>query len=72
MPACSASFHLLIAGGAVWKVTGGKWLWNIGGIEYCVFWAICCLIVAMHDSAHDAMPLPADSDSRSVGKEYCQ
>jgi putative oxidoreductase len=46
---------LMIAGGAVWKVTGGKWLWNIGGHEYCVFWAICCLIVAMHYSA-DAMP----------------
>ena len=47
--------HLMIAGGAVWKVTGGKWLWNIGGHEYCVFWAICCLIVAMHYSAN-AMP----------------
>jgi putative oxidoreductase len=40
--------HLLVAGGAVWKVTKGKWLWNIGGYEYCLFWAICCLIVAMH------------------------
>jgi putative oxidoreductase len=42
--------HLLVAGGAVWKVTKGKWLWNIGGYEYCLFWAICCLIVAMHYS----------------------
>jgi putative oxidoreductase len=40
--------HLLVAAGAVWKVTDGKWLWNIGGYEYCVFWAICCLVVAMH------------------------
>ena len=40
--------HLLIAAVAVWRVTKGKWLWNIGGYEYCVFWAICCLIVAMH------------------------
>ena len=39
--------HLLIAAAAVWKVTKGKWLWNIGGYEYCVFWAICCLIVSM-------------------------
>jgi len=23
-------------------------LWVIGGIEYCVFWAFCCLAVAMH------------------------
>src|SRR5262245_1665150 len=40
--------HLLVAGAAVWKVTGGKWLWNIGGYEYCVFWAISCLVVALH------------------------
>jgi putative oxidoreductase len=42
--------HLLVAAGAVWKVTNHKWLWNIGGCEYCVFWAICCLVVAMHYS----------------------
>jgi len=42
-----AFVYLLVAAAAVWKVTGGKWLWNIGGYEYCVFWAICCLIVAM-------------------------
>ena len=40
--------HLLVAAAAVWRVTNGKWLWNIGGNEYCVFWAICCLVVAMH------------------------
>jgi putative oxidoreductase len=40
--------HLLVAAGAVWTVTKGKWLWNIGGYEYCLFWAICCLIVAMY------------------------
>jgi putative oxidoreductase len=43
-----AFLHLLVAAVSVWRVTGGKWLWNIGGYEYCVFWAICCLIVAMH------------------------
>jgi putative oxidoreductase len=42
-----AAIHLMVAAVAVWKVTG-KWLWNIGGAEYCVFWAICCLVVAMH------------------------
>ena len=47
-PGAIACVHLLIAGAAVWKVTKGKWLWNIGGYEYCLFWAICCLIVAMH------------------------
>jgi putative oxidoreductase len=40
--------HLLVAMFFVWKVTRGKWLWNIGGCEYCLFWAICCLIVAMN------------------------
>jgi putative oxidoreductase len=39
--------HLLLALSFVWKVTKGKWLWNIGGYEYCLFWAICCLVVAM-------------------------
>ena len=23
------------------------WLWNLGGMEYCVFWAIACVAVAM-------------------------
>jgi len=46
--AAIACIHLLVAAAAVWKVTGGKWLWNIGGYEYCVFWAISCLVVAMH------------------------
>ncbi|HEX3939699.1 MAG TPA: DoxX family membrane protein [Xanthobacteraceae bacterium] len=53
-----ACIHLLIAAAAVWKVTNCKWLWNIGGFEYCVFWAICCLIVAMHYSAESMSFLP--------------
>jgi putative oxidoreductase len=43
-----AAFHLAVAAIAVYRVTGGKWLWNIGGYEYCLFWAICCVVVAMH------------------------
>jgi len=42
-----AAFHLAVATVAVYRVTG-KWLWNIGGCEYCLFWAICCIVVAMH------------------------
>jgi putative oxidoreductase len=42
-----AAVHLSIAGVAVAKVTGGKWLWNIGGYEYCLFWAISCVVVAL-------------------------
>ena len=46
---CAAimTFHLLVAATGVYKVTK-KWLWNIGGFEFCLFWAICCWIVAMH------------------------
>ena len=39
---------LLVAAWAVWRYRQGKWLWNIGGYEYCLFWAICCAVVAMH------------------------
>ena len=39
--------HLLVAGAAVYVVSKGKWLWNTGGFEYCVFWAICCAAVAI-------------------------
>ncbi len=43
-----SAVHLVVAAIAVYRVTGGKWLWNIGGNEYCIFWAICCVVVAMH------------------------
>jgi putative oxidoreductase len=39
--------HLLVAAAATYKVKK-CWIWVIGGVEYCVFWAICCLVVAMH------------------------
>ena len=39
--------HLLVAAAATYKVKN-CWIWVIGGVEYCVFWAICCLVVAMH------------------------
>jgi putative oxidoreductase len=43
-----AAVHMSVASAAVYRVTGGKWLWNIGGCEYCLYWAICCVVVAMH------------------------
>lgn len=43
-----AGAFLLAGAVAVWRYSNHKWLWNIGGCEYCVFWAICCLVVAMH------------------------
>lgn len=45
--AAIATIHLLVAAAATYKVTK-SWIWVIGGIEYCVFWALCCLVVAMH------------------------
>ena len=37
---------LLVASWASWRVSKGKWMWNFGGAEYPLFWAICCFIVA--------------------------
>ena len=45
--AALAFIHLLIAAGATYR-SNHKWLWHIGGVEYCVFWALACLVVAMH------------------------
>ncbi len=42
-----AGLFLLVAAWASWKTSGGKWMWNFGGAEYPLFWAICCLVVAM-------------------------
>lgn len=39
--------HLLVAAAATYKLTR-KWIWVIGGIEFCVFWALCCLVLAIH------------------------
>ncbi|MDE2166951.1 MAG: DoxX family protein [Alphaproteobacteria bacterium] len=44
----AAAIYLAVAAIAVYRVANGKWLWNIGGYEYPVFWAICCAVVAMH------------------------
>ncbi len=40
------AIHLFVAGVATYKVTK-KWIWVIGGIEYCVFWMLCCIALAM-------------------------
>ncbi|HXW40045.1 MAG TPA: DoxX family protein [Xanthobacteraceae bacterium] len=40
-----AAVHLFVAGAATWKVTK-KWIWVIGGIEYCAFWMLCCIALA--------------------------
>ncbi len=41
-----AAIHLLVAGAATWKVTK-KWIWVIGSFEYCLFWALSCVALAL-------------------------
>jgi putative oxidoreductase len=41
-----AAFHLLVAAAATYKVTR-KWIWVTGGIEYCLFWSLCCVVLSM-------------------------
>jgi putative oxidoreductase len=42
-----AGLFLLVAAWASWRYSEGKWIWNFGGGEYPLFWAICCFVVAM-------------------------
>lgn len=46
LAAIVAGVFLLVASYASWRVSKGKWMWNFGGAEYPLFWAICCFIVA--------------------------
>lgn len=40
--------YLLVACVALFKVgSQHRWLWNLGGVEYPVFWAAACVVVAM-------------------------
>ena len=45
---------LVLAAAAVWRlqVIQGKpkWLWNIGGMEYPLFWSLVCVVVALAHS----------------------
>ena len=45
-----AAFHLFVAAAATYKVTK-KWIWVIGGIEYCVFWMLACVVARHADVA---------------------
>jgi putative oxidoreductase len=38
---------LLLSAYAIEQVKGDVWLWGGGGYEYSVFWAVCCLAVAI-------------------------
>jgi putative oxidoreductase len=47
--ALGAAAVLAIAAWAIVDVRGFGWVWNKGGIEYPIFWAITCLAVAIHE-----------------------
>jgi putative oxidoreductase len=42
-----AGVFLLVASYASWRVSKGKWMWNFGGAEYPLFWAICSFAVGV-------------------------
>src|SRR3972149_1869499 len=46
--AAPVAVFMFVASWAGWRVSNGKWLWNTGGFEYPLFWAICCVVLAMH------------------------
>ncbi|WP_448203645.1 DoxX family protein [Azospirillum sp. sgz302134] len=37
-----------VAAYAVFNTKGVGWLWNLGGVEYLVFWAVSSLALAVH------------------------
>ncbi len=41
-----AAIHLAVASVAIYKVSK-KWIWVIGGAEYCIFWSLVCVALAM-------------------------
>lgn len=49
--AAVAAIFMLVAAVAVYRTSGGRWVWNLGGCEFHAFWAACCLIVAFHSFA---------------------
>jgi putative oxidoreductase len=42
-----AAVFMLCATAAVYRVSGGRWFWNLGGYEYTLFWALACVVVAI-------------------------
>jgi putative oxidoreductase len=46
--AALTAVFMLVAAVANHRVCKGKWLWNIGGSEYPIFWGLCALIVALN------------------------
>lgn len=45
--AALAAIVLFVAAYAIFKTQGLKWLWVNGGLEFPIFWALVCVIVAI-------------------------
>lgn len=41
-----AASYLFIAAAIVWTVSR-RWLWNFRGFEFLLFWACCCVVIAV-------------------------
>lgn len=39
---------MVVAAYAIIAVKGAGWMWNVGGIEYLVFWGVSSLALAVH------------------------
>lgn len=46
--AIATAVFMACAAIAVLRVSKGRWLWNLGGAEFTIFWGACCLLVAAH------------------------
>jgi putative oxidoreductase len=51
--AATAAVFLFVAAGATLKVSKGRWLWNMGGAEYPLFWGLCCALLAAFHAIAD-------------------
>ena len=63
--ALGAAAVLGIAAWALFTVKGFGWVWNKGGFEYPIFWAITCLAVAIH-----GFKLASSREPYALGKRF--
>ena len=47
LTAVLAVLYFAIAAAVIWKLTR-KWLWNFKGVEFLLFWSLCCVLIAIY------------------------
>ena len=65
--ALGAAAVLGIAAWAIVTVRGFGWVWNKGGIEYPIFWAITCVAIAIHE-----FKLVSAREPYALGKRFAK